>query len=516
MKRWLSGSHFKTNYGRYGIAGTIAQRVGFSAATVACVAAIAGTMSWAAQPDYVAMAGQLTPQKSTEIAGILDTENIRYSLNFSGSTVSVPSSDVARARMALASIISPENEADVPAAGLFPGSPGEEEDRRLAGLEKQIERNIRQIRVIESATVKVRRPNPSPFVTDQSPVTAAVVIKTRAGETIPSTVATSIIANVAGSVPGLTADNIVMTDTNGRQYGGNSGMDADVAEMAQLSGHCAAFRTVGKLRSVRGLMRADMPAFVGETCAVSLRTGEQLMAEVVGFDETESQLMCFDSTAGLQPGLEITATGHARAVPVGRGLLGRVIDGIGRPIDGAGPLRVRRWRAETATVPDAMQRTRITEPLVTGQRVIDGLLTIGRGQRVGLFAGSGVGKSTLMGEIAKTAESDVNVIAMVGERGREVRPFIEDCLGEVGLARSVVVVATSDQTPLMRIKAVLTAATIAEEFRDQARTELKIIEEVIHREHTEHRREQLKREDIQLQEQASQAYHRTQQMRSEP
>jgi len=208
---------------------TIAQRVGFSAATVACVAAIVGTMIWAAQPDYVVIAAQLTPQKSTEIAGILDTENIRYSLNFSGSAVSVPSSDVARARMALASIISPENEADVPAAGLFPGSPGAEEDRRLAGLEKQIERAIKKIRGIQSATVKVSRPNPSPFVTDQSPVTAAVVIETRAGETISTTIANSIIANVAGSVPGLTTDNIVMTDTNGRQYGGNGGMEAQLA-----------------------------------------------------------------------------------------------------------------------------------------------------------------------------------------------------------------------------------------------------------------------------------------------
>ncbi len=210
-----------------------------------------------------------------------------------------------------------------------------------------------------------------------------------------------------------------------------------------------------------------MPAFVGESCFVGLPTGEKVLAEVVGFDNSESQLMCFDSTAGLHPGLEIVGQGRSRAVPVGAGLLTRVIDGIGRPIDRRGPLRVRRWRSETATVPDAMQRTRITEPLVTGQRVIDGLLTIGRGQRVGLFAGSGVGKSTLLGEIAKSAESDVNVIALVGERGREVRPFIEDCLGDDGLKRSVVVVATSDQTPLMRIKAVLTAATIAEEFRDQ-------------------------------------------------
>ncbi|MBL8813440.1 MAG: FliI/YscN family ATPase [Planctomycetaceae bacterium] len=237
--------------------------------------------------------------------------------------------------------------------------------------------------------------------------------------------------------------------------------------MAQQAARCGAFRTAGKLRSVRGLMRADLPAFVGETCSVKLSSGDQIMAEVVGFDESESQLMCFDSTSGLRPGLEIIAEGRARSVPVGASLLGRVIDGLGRPIDKHGPLKVRRWRSESATVPDAMFRTRITEPLVTGQRVIDGMLTIGRGQRVGLFAGSGVGKSTLMGEIAKYAESDVNVIALVGERGREVLPFIEDCLGEQGLSRSVVVVATSDETPLMRIKAVLTAASIAEDFRDQ-------------------------------------------------
>ncbi|MFN9717441.1 MAG: FliI/YscN family ATPase [Planctomycetota bacterium] len=241
----------------------------------------------------------------------------------------------------------------------------------------------------------------------------------------------------------------------------------NVEEMALLPERCGVFRTVGKLRSVRGLLRADMPAFVGEICSLNLPTGDELLAEVVGFDNTESQLMCYDSTAGLQPGVEIIGTGRPRSVPVGQGLLGRVIDGIGRPVDGRGPLRVRRWRPETASVPDAMQRSRITEPLVTGQRVIDGMLTFGRGQRVGLFAGAGVGKSTLMGEIAKHAEADVNVIALVGERGREVRPFIEDCLGKQGLSRSVVVVATSDQTPLMRIKAVLTAASIAEEFRDQ-------------------------------------------------
>lgn len=234
-----------------------------------------------------------------------------------------------------------------------------------------------------------------------------------------------------------------------------------------MAGRCDVFRTAGKLRSVRGLLRASLTAFVGEVCSITMPSGELLSAEVVGFDESESQLMCFDSTAGMQPGLEIIALGRRRSVPVGPELQGRILDGIGRPADDRGPVRVRRWRAETATVPDPLQRQRINEPLATGQRVIDGLLTIGRGQRVGLFAGSGVGKSTLLGEIARGAQSDVNVICLVGERGREVRPFIEDCLGSDGLKKSVVIVATSDQTPLMRIKSVLTAVTIAEEFRDQ-------------------------------------------------
>jgi len=242
---------------------TIAQRVGFSAAAVACVSAIVGTMVWAAQPDYVVIAGQLTPQRSTEIAGVLDTEQIRYSLNFSGSAVSVPSSDVAKARMALASILSPENEADVPAAGLFPGSPGEEEDRRRMGLEKQIERAIKQIRGIVSATVKVSRPNPSPFVTDQSPVTAAVVIEPRAGDIISASTANSIIAIVAGSVPGLTTDNIVMTDTNGRQFGGGAGMESELAYQLNYRQQKEAYfvqRIESHLNRIRGVQASVVVA----------------------------------------------------------------------------------------------------------------------------------------------------------------------------------------------------------------------------------------------------------------
>ena len=167
----------------------------------------------------------------------------------------------------------------------------------------------------------------------------------------------------------------------------------------------------------------------------------------------------------MHPGQEVTSTGRSHRVPVGASLLGRVIDGLGRPIDGRGPLHPIAWSSPFRTAPDSLTRTRITAPLVTGQRVIDGLLTCGRGQRIGLFAGSGVGKSTLMGQIARVADADCNVIALIGERGREVRPFLEDCLGETGLEKSVVVVATADEAPLLRIRAAETAITIADYFR---------------------------------------------------
>src|SRR5205085_7000885 len=156
-----------------------------------------------------------------------------------------------------------------------------------------------------------------------------------------------------------------------------------------------------------------------------------------------------------------------RSVPVGRGLLGRVVDGLGRPLDGKGPLARCERRTVRNDTPPALDRARIVEPFVTGQRAIDGLLTCGRGQRLGIFAGSGVGKSTLLGEIAKGSSAQVNVIALVGERGRELRPFLEDCLGAAGMERSVVVVATCEQTPIMRVRAVQTAITIADEFRSE-------------------------------------------------
>jgi flagellum-specific ATP synthase len=150
-------------------------------------------------------------------------------------------------------------------------------------------------------------------------------------------------------------------------------------------------------------------------------------------------------------------------------LLGRIVDGLGRPIDTLGPIRDCQPRSLGAGTPGPLERTRISEPFVTGQRVIDGLITCGWGQRVGIFAGSGVGKSTLLGQIAKGSSADLNVIALIGERGREVRSFLEDCLGTAGLQRSIVVVATSDQTPLMRVRAAQAAITMADYFRQQGK-----------------------------------------------
>lgn len=170
------------------------------------------------------------------------------------------------------------------------------------------------------------------------------------------------------------------------------------------------------------------------------------------------------------------ALGHRMRVPVGDSLLGRVIDGLGQPLDNHGPLRTRHTVELATNGLSAMRRPRITEIMRTRQRVIDGLLTIGCGQRMGLFAGSGVGKSTLLGEIARGAESDVNVIALIGERGREVRPFLDDCLGPEGLARSVVIVSTSDDPPLMRLRAAQAAATIAGHFRSRGQHVLMLLD----------------------------------------
>jgi flagellum-specific ATP synthase len=226
----------------------------------------------------------------------------------------------------------------------------------------------------------------------------------------------------------------------------------------------------GRVNDLIGLIveASGLEAEVGEVVLVEAgRSREPVPAEVVGFRAGRTLLMPLGDLAGLAPGHRVTATGRPLSVPVGVEMLGRVVDALGRPIDAHGALDARERRAIEATPPDPLQRTRITEQVSLGVRALDTLVPCGRGQRLGIFAGSGVGKSSLLGMIARSTNADVNVICLVGERGREVREFIERDLGEEGLSRSVVVVATSDQPALVRIKAALTATTIAEAFRDE-------------------------------------------------
>jgi flagellum-specific ATP synthase len=224
---------------------------------------------------------------------------------------------------------------------------------------------------------------------------------------------------------------------------------------------------VGRVTGATGLLieSAGPKATVGELCYLR-GDGLEVPAEVVGFRDEKLLLMPLGETEGLRPGWQVVGTGGSLTVPVGPGLLGRVIDGLGRPMDGKGPLTYEAVRPVTGQPPAPLARQRIDAPLSLGVRSMDALLTVGRGQRIGIFAGSGVGKSTLLGMVARSAAADCNVIALIGERGREVREFIERDLGDEGLKRSVVVVATSEQPALIRIRAALAATAIAEAFRD--------------------------------------------------
>jgi len=192
-----------------------------------------------------------------------------------------------------------------------------------------------------------------------------------------------------------------------------------------------------------------------------------VQAEVVGFRDNRALLMPLGEMGNISYGNEVIATGRSLRVPVGRALLGRVLDGLGRPLDGRGPIEPEAEAPVAQSPPHPLRRSRITRPLSFGVRAVDGLLTCGRGQRIGIFSGSGVGKSTLLAMIARHSDADVNVIALIGERGREVLDFIEKDLGEEGMRRSVVVVATSDQPAILRIKGAQVATSIAEHFRDQ-------------------------------------------------
>ncbi len=243
----------------------------------------------------------------------------------------------------------------------------------------------------------------------------------------------------------------------------------DLAKYHRALEHLSTVRATGRVTQVLGLTveARGLDSQLGEVCEIRTASNAALLSEVVGFREDRALLMPLGDMQGIQPGSPIHPTRSAFRAPVGNALLGRVLDGLGRPIDGRGPLNVTQTEPIHADAPHPLRRQPISEPLITGVRAIDGLLTCGKGQRMGIFAGSGVGKSTLMGAIARSSQSDVAVIGLIGERGREVQEFIDRDLGKAGLRRSVVVVSTSDQPALVRLKAAWVATTIAEYFRNQ-------------------------------------------------
>ena len=234
-------------------------------------------------------------------------------------------------------------------------------------------------------------------------------------------------------------------------------------------------QVTGTVRRVVGLTieAAGLRAPVGDIVRVLTgdltTTGQGIDAEVVAVAPDHVTCMPLGAPGpgqGLRAGQPVLAIGRSQRIPVGVGLQGRVLDGLGRPIDGRGRVQATAWVPIDNPAPNPIERERIDTPMGTGVRALDAMTPVGRGQRIGLFAGSGVGKSTLLSMVARGTTADVNVIALIGERGREVREFLEDDLGPEGLARSVVVVATSDQPPLVRLRAAMVATTIAEHFRD--------------------------------------------------
>lgn len=249
-------------------------------------------------------------------------------------------------------------------------------------------------------------------------------------------------------------------------------MKPDLAPYFDYLDHVELNRIQGRVVDVIGLvvegMGVDAPT--GTICRIeSNGREEEIRAEVVGFRSNRILLMPYGEVRGIRPGARITPQGGRARAEVGEGLLGRVIDGLGRPLDGKGPLSCDSYYPLYGQGINPLDRPRISRPVDVGVRAINGLLTMGKGQRMGIFAGSGVGKSTLLSMIARNTSADVSVVGLIGERGREVKEFIERDLGQEGLKRSVVVAATSDQPPLIRMRGAYLATAVAEFFRDQAR-----------------------------------------------
>jgi flagellum-specific ATP synthase len=231
----------------------------------------------------------------------------------------------------------------------------------------------------------------------------------------------------------------------------------------------SAIRYVGRVSAVRGMLLLvdELPLPIGALVHIDATGGGASVGEVVGFDNGKTMVMMLGGTDGIRAHDRVAGEQAAQTTPVGERMLGRIINGLAQPIDDHGPIHDTVGRPLEPDPTVALDRARITQPIQTGVRSLDLMTTMGTGQRMGIFAGPGVGKSTMLGMIARHTSADVNVIALIGERGREVREFIEGSLGDEGLARSVIVVATSDESPLMRVRAAKVACAAAEHFRDQ-------------------------------------------------
>lgn len=240
--------------------------------------------------------------------------------------------------------------------------------------------------------------------------------------------------------------------------------------------HTELFQKVGQIHSIQGTITVALPAAIGELCLIRGKDERTCLAEVIGFSGDLAQIMPFGPSENLQRGDEVVALNKQMRVPVGYEILGRVLNATGQPIDDAGPLASTRWAPVIGGPPAALSRNHIQQVFVTGQRSIDGLLTIGQGQRVGLFAGSGVGKSTLLGQIARHASADLNVVVLVGERGREVLPFVQQSLGPEGMAKSVVIVSTANESALSRVRAAESAMAMADWYRAQGNNVLLMLD----------------------------------------
>ncbi len=241
---------------------------------------------------------------------------------------------------------------------------------------------------------------------------------------------------------------------------------------------CAALRWRGRVKQViGGIVESEGPfCSIGEICRIHGESGRMLSGEVVGFRGSTVLSMPLNSPRGIRQGDWIETWGEHATLRVSDGMMGRVIDGLGRPSDAFGPYHAREYRPLDGEAPLPLERVPIREPIGCGIRAVDAFLTCGRGQRVGIFGGSGVGKSTLIGMMARNTEADLTVLALVGERGREVREFLDNSLGAAGLRRSVVVVSTSDQSSVLRIRAALAATTIAEYFCRRGKNVLLVVD----------------------------------------